>query len=179
MVNRNSAMSKQQKFCILANELTRRLLNTDIEKEEEEVEREVTKVIEHYTSQLKNSEWGMKEVREIVVSGFAGWIRKRRRREENGEELYRSAAASLPARVRGKLTGKESWYRNKKRRKPDEFDNNWRENQPMKKRKAEEDQALRHLTMPAHRRTDKAEQPKHRPLAQIRLSESCLRQAIR
>ena len=48
---------------------------------EEEVEEEVEKVIEHFTSQLKNSDWGRKEAREIIVSGYAGWVRKRRRRE--------------------------------------------------------------------------------------------------
>ena len=75
------------------------------------------------------------EAREIVKSGYAGWIRKRRRREESGQDLYRSAAASLPARVRGKLTGKESWYKDKKRGKPDEFDSSEGGKQPLKKRK--------------------------------------------
>ena len=138
LVNKYSAMGKQQKFCVLANELTRRLLNTDVEGEEEEIEKEIEKVIEHYTTQLKNSDWEWKEAREIVISGYAGWVRKRRRREESGQDLYRSAAASLSARVRGKLTGKESWFKERKRRKPDEFDSNRSEKRAPKKRKIEE-----------------------------------------
>ena len=96
-------------------------------------------MIEHYTYQLKNSDWGWKEAAEIVKSGFAGWVRKRRRREENGEDLYRGAAASLPARVRGKLTGRENWFKDKKRRKPDEFDSKVKEERNYKKRKIAED----------------------------------------
>ena len=96
-------------------------------------------MIEHFTVQLKNSEWTWKEAKEIVISGYAGWIRKRRRREESGQDLYRSAAASLSARVRGKLTGKESWYKDRKRRRPDEFDDIKREKQPVMKRKIEEE----------------------------------------
>ena len=79
-------------------------------------------MIEQYTRQAKNSGWNLREARELVISGYAGWIRKRRRRRENGEDLYRSAAASLPARVKSKLTGKETWFKQKKRRIQDEFD---------------------------------------------------------
>merc|ERR1712240_386684 len=57
LISRESAMGKRQKYCILANEMTRRLLNIDIEGEEEEVARELTSTIEHYTGQLKNSGW--------------------------------------------------------------------------------------------------------------------------
>ena len=80
VVHKDSAMGKHQKYCILANELTRRLLNTDVERPEDEVEDEVTVVIEHYTTQLKNSGWNVKEAREMVVSGYIGWKRRLARR---------------------------------------------------------------------------------------------------
>ena len=67
-------------------------------------------------------------------------MRKRRRREEKGEELYRSAAASLPTRVRSKLTGKEQWYKEKRKRERDEFDSNSREVRKSKKRKMTKDE---------------------------------------
>ena len=48
MLDRGSAMSKRQKYCIQANELTRRLMNIDEEEEgsEEEV---VVETIEQFT----------------------------------------------------------------------------------------------------------------------------------
>ena len=53
----------------------------------------------------------MKDVREMVISVYKGWERRKRRRLEEGNEVYRSAAISLAKRTRTKLTGKEDWYR--------------------------------------------------------------------
>ena len=60
----------------------------------------------------------------MVTSGYVAWRRRLKRREEGGEEVYRSAANSLQGRTRKKLTGKEEWYKNRdnKKRKRDEFD---------------------------------------------------------
>ena len=49
--------------------------------------------------------------------------------------MYRSAATSLPARTRNRLTGREDWYRTKKRRKRDEWDNVDREHRKRKREK--------------------------------------------
>ena len=114
-------MAKRQKFCIQANELTRRLMNID-EEEDETIDIEVEETIEQFTRQTKNSGWDVREAREMVVSGYAGWIRRKRRRLEEGSEIYRSAATSLPKRARTKLTGKEDWFRKKRKREHDEFD---------------------------------------------------------
>ena len=48
MIERGSAMGKQQKYCILANELTRRLLKIDTDASEEEIEDEVVWITEQY-----------------------------------------------------------------------------------------------------------------------------------
>ena len=64
-------MGIKQKHTILGNELTRRLYNID--EELEEAETEIEKVIENFTRQAKNSGWGQKETREMVVSGYRGW----------------------------------------------------------------------------------------------------------
>ena len=64
----------------------------------------------------------MKEAWEMVTSGYAGWVRRRRRRLEEGTGIYRSAASSLPTRVRTKLTGKEEWFQKKRKREKDEFE---------------------------------------------------------
>ena len=82
-------MENKQKFCINSNELTRRLYNVDEERVGEE---EVTKIIEHFTKQLKNSGWTRREARETVVSGYVGWRRRILRREDTNQEVYKSAA---------------------------------------------------------------------------------------
>ena len=53
VIERDSAMGNKQKFCILGNELTRRLLNIDAEMDQDELEEEVTNTIEHFTKQVK------------------------------------------------------------------------------------------------------------------------------
>ena len=106
-------MGKQQKFCILAEEVTRRLYNVHAEVEDDEVE----EILENMIQQLKNSNWNIREIREIVISGYRGWKRRILRRVEEGGEAYRSAARSLPSRARKKLTGKVDWYKNSKKRK--------------------------------------------------------------
>ena len=57
-----------------------------------------------------------------MISGYVGWRRRLVRREETGQETYRSAASSLPTRARKKLTGKEDWYRKTEKRKRDYYD---------------------------------------------------------
>ena len=49
LIEKSSAMSTKQKFCILANEVTRRLYNVEEEREDEEV----TEILEKITTQLK------------------------------------------------------------------------------------------------------------------------------
>ena len=121
LLEKESGMGMKQKYCINANELTRRLYVTD--EHDEEGEFEIIRTIEDYTRQLKNSGWERKEAKEMVVSGYVAWRRRIKRREDEGLELYRSAASSLQTRTRKKLTGKEDWYKKRStKRKRDEFD---------------------------------------------------------
>ena len=83
VIEKESAMSKKQKFCILANETTRRLYNTDIENDPEEDE--IKEVLEKMTSQLKNSGWEKRDAIEIITSGYKGWKNRLERRREEGE----------------------------------------------------------------------------------------------
>ena len=64
-----SAMSDKQRHNILANELIRRLSNTNIEQPDID---ETTNIIEIFTQQLKSSGYGRKTSREIVVAGTVG-----------------------------------------------------------------------------------------------------------
>ena len=121
MLDKASAMSIKQKHCIQANELTRRLYNLD--RNNEDLEEEIEKVIENFTRQCKNSGWSRKEVKEMVVNGHTGWLRRVKRREEEAGAQYRSAGKTLPSRTRKKLTGKEDWYKGGgEKRKRDEYD---------------------------------------------------------
>ena len=73
VIMEKSAMSSNQKHSILANELVRRLSNTNHEEPDTD---EVTSIIETYIQQLKSSGYGRSTAREMVVSGVMGWKRK-------------------------------------------------------------------------------------------------------
>ena len=118
LIEKDSAMSIKQKYCILSNEVTRRLYNVAEDEKEEEVE----KVLDKMTEQLKNSGWNQNESREIIVSGYKGWKNRLERRKEESGQVYRSAASSLSSRSRKKLTGKVDWYKESRKRKRDEED---------------------------------------------------------
>ena len=120
LIEKESAMTQRQKFSILSNELTRRLYNID--EEDEEAEKETENTIENFTKQLKYSGWDRREAMEMIKSGFIGWRRRRERRIEQGGKIYRNGKSSLQTRTTRKLIGKETWYREDKKRNRDEYD---------------------------------------------------------
>ena len=109
VIEKDSAMSIRQKICILSNEVTRRLYN--LESSLENLEEEVSRIMENFTRQCKNSGWGRREIKEMIISGYTGWQRRLERRKEQCGQEYRGAASSLPLRTRKKLTGREDWYK--------------------------------------------------------------------
>ena len=62
VVMRRSAMGEQQRMAILSNELIRRLSNVG----KEVMDEEIIGIIEHYTYQLKMSEYERGQAREII-----------------------------------------------------------------------------------------------------------------
>ena len=83
VIAESSAMGEHQKFSILTNEVIRRLSNTSKEiKSEERVA-----IINTLTRQLKNSGYGRKKAREIIVCGLLGLERKKARRKRTGENF--------------------------------------------------------------------------------------------
>ena len=62
---------------------------------------------------MKTSGYQRRKSREIIVSGVLGWLRKRRRREEQGLGFYRSAASTLSGRNRKILLDPVTWFRGK------------------------------------------------------------------
>ena len=49
-----------------------------------------------------------------MVAGILGWMRKRKRREDQGQGFYRGAASTLKQRMRKRLLDPVNWYKNKK-----------------------------------------------------------------
>ena len=88
LLMKRSAMATKQKFTILSNELTRRLSNCDREGTDQA---EKDRICEEFIRQLRNSGFGRCEVREMVLSGIKGWLRRHQRREQEGVGFYRSA----------------------------------------------------------------------------------------
>ena len=105
-IMKNSALSDNQRYSILSNELIRRLSNTNHVDQDME---DVLTITETLIQELKNSGYN----REIVVSGILGWKRKIARRIQEGKPFYRSAPSTLDQRCKKKLTEKTSWYKNK------------------------------------------------------------------
>ena len=105
VIMQNSAMSDKQRSSILANELIRRLSNTNHENNDLT---EQSEIIEIFTQQLKSSGYARKAARDMVVSGILGWKRKIRRRKNEGSLFYRSGKSTLAGRYRKKLTEKST-----------------------------------------------------------------------
>jgi hypothetical protein len=117
VIMENSAMSNNQRYSILSNEMIRRLSNTNHEDPDME---DVTGIIETFIQQLKSSDYNRKCSREIVICGVIGWKRKIARRLKEGKPFYRSASSTLAQRCKKKLLEKVTWY--KKRKRDDDVD---------------------------------------------------------
>ena len=74
---------------------------------------EKLRVIEQYTTELKKSEYGRMEAKEVILCGMKGWKTKMGRRQKEGK-MYRSARSTLVSRCKRKLTAKTTWYKKKK-----------------------------------------------------------------
>ena len=110
-VMERSAMSEQQRYSILSNELIRRMSKVHLSIGQEER----LSIVEKFIKQLKTSGYSRLQAREAVVSGLVGMKRKMDRKHKLGEEMYRSAASTLKPRLKKKLLEKTSWYKDKRR----------------------------------------------------------------
>ena len=126
-----TAMSEHQKMSILSNELVRRLSNIHREVVEEEIE----EVIEHYITQLKNSDYSRRQAKEVVVCGIMEWRRKMERREKMGQGQYLSAEQTIEKRTSDKLLEKTSWFKGNRKRKLENAESKFKYNPPTKRRK--------------------------------------------
>ena len=103
-----SGTSRQQKFQILTNELTRRLSNIQLG---EISQIEINEKVEQFIQELKNSGYNQKQAKEIVNCGIRGWKNKIRKRKRNNIPFYRLAETTVKERLEKQLTERETWYK--------------------------------------------------------------------
>ena len=81
LIMARSAAPQRQKIQILANELTRRMLNVN---KEENGQQEYNKVIDKFTHEAKNSGYNQHTTKEIVISGIRSWKTRLEKRIRQG-----------------------------------------------------------------------------------------------
>ena len=75
---------------------------------------EQVEVVDHFSSQLKNSGYSYKEAREITICALKGIIRKRENRK--GEtKRYKSSEETLETRLNKKLLEASTWFKEKEK----------------------------------------------------------------
>ena len=109
VIGYSSAMGQHQKFSILSNEVIRRLSNLSPDR----TSHERTRVIDEFTKELKSSGYSRAQAREVIVCGLLGLARKRKRREREGEEFYRTGRSTLNKRNLKRLGEKQNWFKKK------------------------------------------------------------------
>ena len=127
LLMQKTAMSEQQKYSILSNELVRRLSNISHSLPEELGKKEKLWVTDTMTRQMKSSGYKRSEIAEAMVSGVRGYLRKCERRKKNNMEFYRHGKDTLKIRVKKKLIEKTSWYKEQKKDEDLEEEEEYRE----------------------------------------------------
>ena len=114
LLMQESAMSDNQKFAILSNELIRR-----VEKVGEGVPQdEKLEITERFIQEMINSGYARKNIRETVISGLKGFNTRFKNRMAKHGTYYRSAKQTLSGRNWKKLTQNTTWFKER-----DEEDN--------------------------------------------------------
>ena len=108
---KRSALEENAKVQILANELARRLGNTD-ERQERRV---VGDVVDKFCQKLLTSGYSPAQTRRVTLSGLRGWERRKKRAIQERGRLFRTSEESKGGRIKKKTTGRNNWFR--KRRK--------------------------------------------------------------
>ena len=99
------------KIHILAQDLVRRLLNT----KENLPSTYKGKIVDGYAQKILNGDYSRDQTRRIIVAGLKGYHAKLRRMRERGQvRIHLTAEESRGARLRKKLLGKCSWFRDRK-----------------------------------------------------------------
>ena len=136
VIMQKSAMSGQQKYSILSNELIRRLSNVDPDIDQAEK----LEIIEKFIREMKTSGYERQSTREAVVSGIKGHKTKMEKKIAKGGTFYKSGQETLPDRIKKKLLESTTWFReeeeDKDGRDQQEYTSDiWEGNNGVKRRK--------------------------------------------
>ena len=113
VMQKSSAMDENTKMKILANDLTRRLLNTS---ESLGMDAKIS-VVDQYSQKLMNSGFRVEQIRRIVINGIKAYEKRvQESRSEGGRRLHRTAGESSAGRIRKKLLGKSEWFKKRKQK---------------------------------------------------------------
>ena len=119
-VQKMSAMEENAKMKTLANDLTRRLLNT-CELMGNGVR---VGIVDEYSKKLLTSGYRLDQVRKIILNGIKAYERKlKESKMPGGRKLHRNAGESSGKRCRKKLLDKSEWFKSKKKSEEQEEQN--------------------------------------------------------
>ena len=111
-IMKSSAMSEKSKIQILSQDLIRRMLNIcDTVPQSER-----NKIVNDYTDRLTRSGYSLSQAKEIVVSGLTGYEKKVARAARTNVPLHRPASSTLKTRLHKKLTQRQNWFKEKKKK---------------------------------------------------------------
>ena len=117
MIQKRTALNENSKNQILANDLVRRLANTD-DRQPNSVKEAV---LDQFARKALTSGYSVIQTRRIVLNGLRGWERKKLRRTQDGLRIFRTGKESLSSRIKKKTTAKTTWFRKKGRKNIQEF----------------------------------------------------------
>ena len=104
------AMSEQMKRSTLSQEVIRRMVNTS--EMVEQAER--NKILEIFAEKMSRSGYSRRTVQDIMVAGLKGYETKLRKAKSEHRGIHRSSRDTQNKRIKNKLLGKTTWYKNKK-----------------------------------------------------------------
>ena len=109
VLHKKTAMEENQKAQILAQEMVRRMLNTnDMVDKKTRLE-----VVDNMAKKMRTSGYSVKQTRKIISNGLINYEAKKTRCRVEGP-LYRTAKTSLANRCKKKLLAKSSWFKGRK-----------------------------------------------------------------
>ena len=107
---KTSAMPENTKINSLSNDMIRRMKNTS-----ELLDQKVrNSVVDKYAERLLHSGYKRDQVRNVVEAGLKGYEKIVQLAKLGKTKIHRDAGSSLNVRYKKKLTGKSTWFLNKK-----------------------------------------------------------------
>ena len=102
MVLKRAALDENSKNQIFANDIVRRLANTDVRQNREVI----GQVVDQFGKKILTSGYTLRQTRKIVLNGIRGWERKKERALKENRKLFRTSK-ELKRRLWGDQTGLE------------------------------------------------------------------------